>query len=128
MLQQKFPQAAKSFFTIDSFIKNSKQDFILVTSNEEEALQLYKQALFFLPSENIYYFPSYDTIPYDHTSPNCNILSKRAETLTKLTTNKGNKLVITHATNSLNKLPPKDFFAKYYLKLFPKMKLSANEL
>lgn len=47
MLQQKFPQAAKSFFTIDSFIKNSKQDFVLVTSNEEEALQLYKQALFF---------------------------------------------------------------------------------
>ena len=128
MLQQKFPSTAKSFFTIDSFIKNSKQDFILVTSNEEEALQLYKQALFFLPSENIYYFPSYDTIPYDHTSPNCNILSKRAETLTKLTTNKGNKLVITHATNLLNKLPPRDFFAKYYLKLFPKMKLSANEL
>lgn len=128
MLQQKFPQAAKSFFTIDSFIKNSKQDFVLVTSNEEEALQLYKQALFFLPSENIYYFPSYDTIPYDHTSPNCNILSKRAETLSKLTTNKGNKLVITHVTNLLNKLPPKDFFAKYYLKLFPKMKLSANEL
>lgn len=48
MLQQKFPAAAKSFFAIDNFTKNLRQDFILSASNEEEALQLYKQALFFL--------------------------------------------------------------------------------
>ena len=89
----------------------------------------YASKLYFFYRARIYIiFQAYDTIPYDHTSPNCNILSKRAETLTKLTTNKGNKLVITHVANLLNKLPPKDFFAKYYLKLFPKMKLSANEL
>lgn len=129
MLQQKFPATAKSFFAIDNFTKNLKQDFILSSSNEEEALQLYKQALFFLPSENIFYFPSYDTIPYDHTSPNANILSKRAEILTKLTTNNSNgKLLITHAANLLNKLPPKDFFSKYFLKLSPKMKFTADEL
>jgi len=128
MLKQKYPSAAKSFFAIDNFNKNPKQDFILVTINEDEALQLYKQALFFLPSENILYFPSYDTIPYDHISPSSNILSKRAETLTKLTNNSKNKLVITHVTNLLNKLPPKDFFSKYFLKLQPKMKLSVNEL
>ncbi|AFB31508.1 MULTISPECIES: transcription-repair coupling factor [spotted fever group] len=129
MLQQKFPAAAKSFFAIDNFTKNLKQDFILSASNEEEALQLYKQALFFSSNENIYYFPSYDTIPYDHTSPNANILSTRAETLTKLTTNNSNsKLLITHTANLLNKLPPKDFFSKYFLKLSPKMKFTTDEL
>ncbi|ALN41096.1 transcription-repair coupling factor [Rickettsia rhipicephali] len=129
MLQQKFPAAAKSFFAIDNFTKNLKQDFILSASNEEEALQLYKQALFFSSNENIYYFPSYDTIPYDHTSPNANILSTRAETLTKLTTNNSNsKLLITHTVNLLNKLPPKDFFSKYFLKLSPKMKFTTDEL
>ncbi|WP_017442406.1 transcription-repair coupling factor [Rickettsia gravesii] len=129
MLQQKFPAAAKSFFAIDNFTKNLKQDFILSASNEEEALQLYKQALFFSSNENIYYFPSYDTIPYDHTSPNANILSRRAETLTKLTTNNSNsKLLITHTANLLNKLPPKDFFSKYFLKLSPKMKFTTDEL
>ncbi|MEG8229797.1 transcription-repair coupling factor [Candidatus Rickettsia tasmanensis] len=129
MLQQKFPAAAKSFFAIDNFTKNLKQDFILSASNEEEALQLYKQSLFFSSNENIYYFPSYDTIPYDHTSPNANILSRRAETLTKLTTNNSNsKLLITHTANLLNKLPPKDFFSKYFLKLSPKMKFTTDEL
>lgn len=128
MLQQKFPQAAKSFFAINNFNKDLERDFILVTSNEEETLQLYKQALFFLPDENIYYFPSYDTIPYDHTSPSSNILSKRAEILTELANNGGNKLLITHTANLLNKLPPKEFFSKYFLKLHPKMKLSVNEL
>ncbi|QCS24563.1 transcription-repair coupling factor [Rickettsia parkeri] len=130
MLQQKFPAAAKSFFTIDNFTKNLKQDFILSASNEEEALQLYKQALFFSSNENIYYFPSYNTIPYDHTSPNANILSRRAETLIKLTTNNSNsnKLLITHTVNLLNKLPPKDFFSKYFLKLSPKMKFTTDEL
>ncbi|WP_392506710.1 transcription-repair coupling factor [Rickettsia sp. 2024-CO-Wats] len=129
MLQQKVPAAAKSFFAIDNFTKNLKQDFILSASNEEEALQLYKQALFFSSNENIYYFPSYDTIPYDHTSPNANISSRRAETLTKLTTNNSNsKLLITHTANLLNKLPPKDFFSKNFLKLFPKMKFTMDEL
>ncbi|AFB29199.1 transcription-repair coupling factor [Rickettsia rickettsii] len=130
MLQQKFPAAAKSFFAIDNFTKNLKQDFILSASNEEEALQLYKQALFFSSNENIYYFPSYNTIPYDHTSPNANILSRRAETLIKLTTNNSNsnKLLITHTANLLNKLPPKDFFSKYFLKLSPKMKFTTDEL
>ncbi|MFV0274181.1 MAG: transcription-repair coupling factor [Rickettsia aeschlimannii] len=129
MLQQKFPAAAKSFFAIDNFTKNLRQDFILSASNEEEALQLYKQALFFSSNENIYYFPSYDTIPYDHTSPNANILSRRAETLIKLTTNNSNsKLLITHTANLLNKLPPKDFFSKYFLKLSPKMKFTTDEL
>ncbi|AEK74913.1 transcription-repair coupling factor [Rickettsia conorii subsp. heilongjiangensis] len=129
MLQQKFPAAAKSFFAIDNFTKNLKQDFILSASNEEEALQLYKQALFFSSNEKIYYFPSYNTIPYDHTSPNANILSRRAETLTKLTTNNSNsRLLITHTANLLNKLPPKDFFSKYFLKLSPKMKFTTDEL
>lgn len=128
MLQQKFPATAKSFFAIDNFTKNPKQDFIVVTSNEEEALQLYKQALFFSSNENIYYFPSYDTIPYDHASPSPNILSRRAEILTKLATNSNGKVLITHAASLLNKLPPKDFFSKYFLKLSPKIKFTTDEL
>ncbi|HJD56045.1 MAG TPA: transcription-repair coupling factor [Rickettsia endosymbiont of Pyrocoelia pectoralis] len=169
MSQQKFPATAKGFFAVDNF-KKLQRDIVLVTSNEDDALQLYKQALFFLPEGNIphilesfrqdefqgepaerikirehrrdlqnslvssfmecaaHYFPSYDTIAYDHTSPSPTILSQRAETLTKLATNNGNKLLITHAANLVNKLPPRDFFAKYFLKLTPKTKLSAEEL
>ncbi|AAU04051.1 transcription-repair coupling factor [Rickettsia typhi] len=128
MLQQKFPATAKCFFAIDNFTKHLNQDFILSVNNEEEALKLYKQAFFFSSNENIYYFPSYDTIPYDYTSPNTNIISRRAETLTKLITNNNSKLLITHAANLLNKLPPKDFFSKYFLKLYPKIKFTIDEL
>ncbi|WP_341789459.1 transcription-repair coupling factor [Rickettsia endosymbiont of Polydrusus tereticollis] len=128
MLTQKFPSVAKSFFANRYSISNSHKNIILLASNEEEAIKLYKQALFFSPQENILYFPSVDTVPYDHISPNQNILSARANILTKLVTNNNKNIVITQATNLLNKLPPPDFFVKSSLKLYLKMKLTAASL
>nr|WP_253307756.1 transcription-repair coupling factor [Rickettsia endosymbiont of Ceutorhynchus assimilis] len=132
MLTQKFPSVAKSFFANRYSISNSHKNVILLASNEEDAIKLYKQALFFSPTNNLLYFPSVDTVPYDHVSPNQNILSARANILTKLVTNGNNNkqknIVITHATNLLNKLPPPEFFVKSSLKLYLKMKLTATSL
>ncbi|MFY9590075.1 transcription-repair coupling factor [Rickettsia endosymbiont of Halotydeus destructor] len=128
MLTQKFPSVAKSFFANRYSISNPRKNIILLASNEEEAIKLYKQALFFSSTDNILYFPSTDTLPYDHISPNQNILSTRANILTRLVTNDNKNIIITQATNLLDKLPPPDFFVKSSLKLSLKMEITTASL
>ncbi|WP_341760841.1 transcription-repair coupling factor [Candidatus Tisiphia endosymbiont of Thecophora atra] len=131
MIQQPLPLSAKSFFANEYFSNKPTKNILLIFASEDDAINSHKQLLFFAQSiktSNILYFPSFDTIPYDRISPQSNILSERANTLSYLATNNEKKLVVTNAVNLLSKLPPSEFLVKSFLKLHNKMKLSAGKL
>ncbi len=135
MTQYSLPLSAKSFFANEYFINQSKNNLLLIFTREDDVIEAYNQLLFFKSDKDgtdILYFPTFDTIPYDRISPNQNILSERANILSHLavalTTNDKRKLLVTNAINLLYKLPPPEYLAKSFLKLYRKMKLSATSL
>ncbi len=127
MIKQQVPISGKSFFTADYF-KAHNQDILLTLINEEEAIKAYKQVLFFSSGVEVFYFPSFDTVPYDRVSPNHSILSERANVLSRLAVTKAKKIVITNATNLLVKLPPISIFAETILRLHKNMKFTSEQL
>ncbi|WP_341756736.1 MULTISPECIES: transcription-repair coupling factor [unclassified Candidatus Tisiphia] len=131
MIQQPLPLSAKSFFASEYFLNKSTKNILLIFASEEDAINSHKQLLFMaqnVKTSNILYFPSLDTIPYDRISPQSNILSERANTLSYLATNNEKKLVVTNAVNLLSKLPPPELLVKSFLRLHNKMNFSANKL
>ncbi|MBR7158436.1 MAG: transcription-repair coupling factor [Alphaproteobacteria bacterium] len=69
---------------------------------------------FFAPDIEVLIFPAWDTVPYDRVSPNINIISERVSTLAKLTASpkpSTPRVVLTTVNASLQRLPPKEFFA-----------------
>lgn len=131
MIQLDITIAAKLFYAYEYFCQN-KQNIILCFPSEESALLAEKQLSFLagdtLFAQDIIYFPSFDTLPYDRLSPSNNILTKRANNLTKLATSKRAKLIVTKASNLLNKLPSKENFTNSNLLLTPGSKININHL
>jgi len=121
--------SAKAFFAYNYFCQNNK-NILFCSSDEEAAITSYKQMLFFAGKNNeqILYFPSLDTLPYDRTSPNNNILSQRANVLTILAKSETPKIVITSAANLLTKLPPSSTFADATLEVKKGMELGVDGL
>ncbi len=118
---------AKSFFASQYFNKAQKHT-ILALADEEEAINAYQQLLFLMPSNEVLYLPSFDTLPYDRVSPKQSVLSERAKVLSNLATDKSKKLVVTSATNLIAKLPLPEIFAKASLKLTKGSALSVAAL
>lgn len=127
MIESYIPLTARAFYTSRVF-NTVKNNMLLVLPSEEDAINAYKQLKFFESDQNILYFPSLDTIPYDRVSPNLNILSKRAEVLTTLAQSKSKKILVTNSINTLTKLPPASLFLNSFLKLHTKMHCSAEDL
>ncbi|RTK92639.1 MAG: transcription-repair coupling factor [Rickettsiales bacterium] len=111
MIETQLPLTAKGFYTWQRFVKN-KKNILLCCSDEESSHSLYKQLKFFDTAQqnNILYFPSLDTIPYDRVSPNAKILSLRARVLTELATKTIPKIIVTSAHNLILKIPPPSVF------------------
>ena len=101
-----------------------KSDVLFICANEEEAQNNYKLSKFFKPLANTYFFPKWDTIPYDRVSPNKQILSDRAKTLSKLASRGSDefKIIFTSAANLLQKVPPKDVYSNKHLTVSAKHK------
>ena len=94
-----------------------KSDVVFICANEEEAQNNYRLSKFFNPHSNTYFFPKWDTVPYDRVSPNKQILSDRAKILSKLASRRPNEFVIifTSAANLLQKVPSKEVFTNKHL-------------
>lgn len=122
--------AAIPFYTWESF-KSSGQSILLCCYDEEKALAAYQQLVFLsgdLQGSYIMHFPSYDTIPYDRVSPSCEIMSKRASTLTKIAKDSTPKIIVTAAQNLAYKLPCPDVFLKANLEIKTGDKITIHEL
>lgn len=100
-------------FAIRDLFYSSDRDVLCILSDGLSVKQVSEALLFIAPDIDILTFPAWDTVPYDRVSPNSAILSKRIETLAKLTLEKNNKqrrLVLTSIGASIQKLPPQKIF------------------
>jgi len=126
------PSAAKGFFSSFHQSLKSDENIMIACSSEDEAISIYNQVLFFIASSNnpvsVFYFPSFDTVPYDRISPNNAILAERAKVLSELAlAPEGRKILVTNAANFLVKLPPPSTFIASSLTLKKGVKYSLKE-
>ena len=112
-----------------------KSDIVFICANEEEAQNNYRLARFFNPNANLYFFPKWDTIPYDRVSPNKQILSDRARILSKLASRSANNsgpdefvIVFISAANLLQKVPPQEWFANQHLTISTECKIKQSTI
>lgn len=103
------PLSAIAYHVCEQYHKHSG-DIMLLSNSEEDAYLYYQQIKFFSSAVPAFYFPSFDSLPYDRVSPSPGILAERARVLAELAINPNKKLVVTSAANLLRKLPPKDEF------------------
>ncbi len=123
-----FPLSAKAFYSSIT-CKRDKKNVLLLTKDEEEALRLYNQLLFYHNRKAaIYYFPSFDTIPYDRLSPKAEILAQRAKVLSELTRLEEPCILVSSVINLLSPLPPAQEIKNTVLELKAGLKLSAKNL
>jgi transcription-repair coupling factor (superfamily II helicase) len=85
-------------FDFDNIIKSSNGDVVIVTQSDEEAFSYYNILQFFTSNE-IYLFPSFDSLPYDRVSPSSKFLSQRANVLSFLANKTSKAIIITNITN-----------------------------
>lgn len=110
------PAAAKSYNAYKLYQQNN--NIILCCPNEEAAVEAYGQLISYENSNNILYFPSFDTSPYDRISPNSTVLFNRANILSKLVSEaEANKIIVTNICNLLHYVPPTEIFKDSVMKL-----------
>ena len=82
-----------------------------ISVSDREMNELVKGLNFFAPSREIIEFPAWDTLPYDRSSPNPIIISRRVEALTKLLHKQSGKRIIATTINAvLQKIPAPEVF------------------
>ncbi|MBN2479738.1 MAG: transcription-repair coupling factor [Parachlamydiales bacterium] len=86
--------------------KNSEKDFLIVTSDKNKDTLFENLKTF---NENLFEFPSWETLPFEDIKPSPDIIGKRFETLTKLLSGKKNNTVICTIHSLLQKIVKKDF-------------------
>jgi len=93
---------------IASAIKNENRLFVIVTPDNQTALRLEHELLFFLTDAfPILHFPDWETLPYDVFSPLPEIISERLKTLALLPETKRGALVVSVAT-LMHRLAPRE--------------------
>ncbi len=83
---------------------------VYIARDEVRALRLKDQLSFFDPAREVLFFPGWDCLPYDRTSPHPDILAQRVDALTSLTAQNDAYLLITTLQAFLQKLPPPEAF------------------
>lgn len=100
-------------FAIKQIFDKVKNDIICVLSDGMSLKQAYETLAVIAPETEVLMLPAWDTVPYDRVSPNSSVLSKRIDTLAKLTLetdSKQKRIVLTSAGAAIQKLPPKKIF------------------
>ena len=105
------PDTAQYLLLSEAIEKNNSLSLV-ITSSAQEANSLTSVLNFFLKDKNvpILSFPDRETLPYDVFSPHQDLISKRLETLSKLS-NISRGALIVPITTLMNYLPPKEFIS-----------------
>jgi transcription-repair coupling factor (superfamily II helicase) len=94
----------------------------LYVSHLMEALQFFGSS-----TQDLLYFPDWETLPYDHFSPHQDIISERLAALYKIPQLK-NGAIITTVSTLMHCLPPKSYLAGNHFSLKVQEKLNPEEL
>ncbi|MBS0251437.1 MAG: transcription-repair coupling factor, partial [Proteobacteria bacterium] len=101
-----------------------------VARDDRRLDELQAAVAFFAPDVSIVPFPSWDTVPYDRTSPNPEIVSKRITALGKLAVGGRKKptLVLTTVNSILQRVPPRSFIRGAVKTIAPGQRLDPADL
>ena len=113
------PEGLDALF-ISELVQKAQQAPLLHICRDDQRLALMSGGLkFFAPHVRVLEFPAWDTVPYDRSSPNPAITSRRIATLTRLVMAKKDKptIVLTTMNAVLQRLPSRDFIKSAALKL-----------
>lgn len=125
------PFVSKCFYAYEHF-NHTKQNILLVFFDEESSIKAFKQMQFFCRNteqeNNVLFFPSLDTVPYDRVSPSSEIQAARAKVLTSLSQSKSAKIVITAAANLLIRVPEPTVFSMSTLLLYQGLDINIEEV
>jgi transcription-repair coupling factor (superfamily II helicase) len=91
-------------------LAQTTKKIVYIARDESRALRLKSQLAFFAPSRPVLFFPGWDCLPYDRSSPHPDIIAQRVNTLTSLTERKDSFLIITTLQAFLQKVPPLEAF------------------
>lgn len=88
------------------------------------------QLKFFAPKVRVVPFPAWDTVPYDRSGPNAEIVAKRITALSRLALgNRSEPVVVLTTVNAvLQKVPPKAFIRTAMKSLAPGQRVDLNRL
>ncbi|WP_409559834.1 transcription-repair coupling factor [Hyphomicrobium sp. MC8b] len=101
-----------------------------VARDDRRLDELQAAVAFFAPDVAIVPFPSWDTVPYDRTSPNPEIVAKRITALGKLAVGGRKKptLVLTTVNSILQRVPPRSFIRGAVKTIAPGQRLDPADL
>ena len=101
-----------------------------VARDDRRLDELQAAVAFFAPDVAIVPFPSWDTVPYDRTSPNPEIVSRRIMALGKLAVGGRKKptLVLTTVNAILQRVPPRSFIRGAVRTIAPGQRLDPADL
>ncbi|TAL59264.1 MAG: transcription-repair coupling factor [Legionella sp.] len=108
------------------YCQKTKGVKVLIAQDNLSASQLQNELQFFLDpnatTQELLFFPDWETLPYDQFSPHQDIISERLYTLSRLQ-QVTNAIVITSASTLMHKLCPPEFLNQYALMLKTGQKL-----
>lgn len=101
-----------------------------VVRDDRRLEELQAAVAFFAPDIAVVPFPSWDTVPYDRTSPNAEIVARRITTLGRLAIGGRKKptLVLTTVNAILQRLPPRSFIRGAVKTIAPGQRIDPAEL
>lgn len=98
------PDSAISFLSAAIYSSEEKKSAIVISSTNTDSEALFREALSFLPKENIAYFPGPEVIPYDYARYSRELKIDRINALARIL-NEERILLFTSAIGFLKTLP-----------------------
>ncbi|MGI9379375.1 MAG: transcription-repair coupling factor, partial [Methyloligellaceae bacterium] len=114
------PEGLDALFISELVQKAEQTPLLLHICRDDQRLALMSGGVkFFAPHVRVLEFPAWDTVPYDRSSPNPAITSRRIATLTRLVLARKDQptIVLTTMNAALQRLPSRDFIKLAALKL-----------
>ena len=100
-------------------------------ARDDRRLNALESALaFFAPDVKVIAFPAWDTVPYDRTSPNADLVARRITGLGKLVigARKEPTVVVTTVNAVLQRVPPRQFVRSAFKPIAPGQRLDMGDL
>ncbi|HTI86994.1 MAG TPA: transcription-repair coupling factor [Alphaproteobacteria bacterium] len=101
-----------------------------VAIDDEGMARMANTLAFFAPSVEVLTFPAWDCLPYDRSSPNAEVVSRRIATLSALAQGGGNKprVVVTTVDALIQRVPPPETYARTALTIAKGGRVELDEL
>jgi len=130
----RLPFDAQGFVLAQALENFTKNDCVIIAENDAEMENISAQIRFFSEEISdkfeILFFPAWDCLPYDQSSPKAAISSARIKCLYKIVNKNSDKkkLIITTLNAVLQKIPAPKSLVNYGLHITAKSKISISQI